>query len=317
MQIKLKKYMSLLLALIFFVAMSSTVSATLDRADNVVVGGSTVTDSAGNGAQSSATTSSAAKITYQVTPSEKQKFTTFQSWISQLKTENSDVVGWLMIPGTNINTVIVQSPTERNNVYYNSRDWKKNNFPGLTYKNYVITSTFLDYRVVRGSSNWRSNSRNTVIYGHNWTNLRNPYDIGNVKGHDMLAQMPSYTDVKFAKENPYIYYSTGEIEGIWKVFAAATCEVDRSFFYNSPNPSKESLNTLIKEWKQRSNLTFDVDVSPDDRILTISTCTREYPGVEEKQRFVVVARLLREGETDKDSVSVTVNKNKKIPTFPK
>ncbi len=100
---------------------------------------------------------------------------------------------------------------------------------------------------------WRSTSRNTVIYGHNWTNLRKPYNIGeSYTQHVMFGQLPSYTDINFARQNPYIYYSTDKMEGIWKLFAVAACEVDNYFLYNNPNPSEENFKALIQDWKERS-----------------------------------------------------------------
>ena len=250
-----------------------------------------------------------------VAASKKNPHTTFKSWIRQLKTTNKDVVGWLKVPGTNINVPIVQGSREQGNNYYNTRDWKGVDYSSYVFPNYAMTSTFLDVRAVTNST-WASSSRNMVIYGHNWTNLSKPYNIGEkYTNHKMLAQLPSYADINFAKTNPYIYYSTENLEGVWKVFAVATCEVTREFPYNVPNLSEADFKKIIGEWRERSVLDFDVDVNEKDRLLTLSTCTREYPGAGASQRFVVVARLLRPGETEDDEVKVTVNADYKKPVF--
>ena len=54
-----------------------------------------------------------------------------------------------------------------------------------------------------------------------------------------------------------------------------------------------------------------MDVNASDKILTLSTCTRAY-GQTNQQRFVVMARLLRSGETISE-VSITPNPDFKRP----
>ena len=208
--------------------------------------------------------------------------------------------------------------TTSGNNYYVKRDWRGTEYPNIDWKNwnqYPATATYVDYRARFGETWKNGTSRNIVLYGHNWNNLKDPLKIGSTQGYTMFAQLPSYTDKKFAAENPYIYFSTGENEGVWKVFAVAYCELNPSFAYNAPNPNKEAFGTLIKEWQARSMFNFGIEVDDTDRLLTLSTCTRQYANVGEYQRFVVVARLLRDGESEKDAVTVTVNEKMKQPQF--
>lgn len=231
--------------------------------------------------------------------------------IAEYQETNKDVKGWLIIPGTNISEPVLFS--NKDNSYYLYRDWRGKHYPNTNYQNFVVTATYADYRTQWGET-WKKSSKNTVLYGHNWTNLRDPLAIGNVAKHTMFAQLPSYTNKDFATQHPYIYYSTGENEGIWKVFSVAYTELSINFFYNSPNPSAENYQKLLTEWKARTMYNFDVDVAPTDRILTLSTCTRQY-NMGGEQRFVVVARLLRDGEAETDAVKVTINENMKKPQF--
>lgn len=241
--------------------------------------------------------------------SEYVTFSSMQNAVKKYKAVNDDVKAWLLIPNTNINMPILKTA---DNDYYSYRDWQKNYYPNTTWRNFKNTATYADYRTAISNEDWNSNSRNTVLYGHNWTNLRNPMSIGKDNNHIMFGQLPSYTSQKFAQANPYIYYSTEGLEGIWKVFAVGYCEVSIDFFYNSPNPSDELYQKILDEWKLRSMYDFGTDVNINDRILTLSTCTRQY-GASEDQRFVVVARLLRDGESEKDSVTVTARTNVKQP----
>jgi sortase B len=155
-----------------------------------------------------------------------------------------------------------------------------------------------------------------VMYGHNWNNLRHDtLKSGNQPGYTMFAQLPSYLDPKFAQELPHIYFSTAEQEGIWRVFAIEYVEVTTDFPYNSPNPTKEYFGELVQEIRKRSIYNFNVDVNADDRIITLSTCTRANAGVGEEQRYIVVARLLREGESEKDAIKLTTNTEYIAPKF--
>jgi len=249
------------------------------------------------------------------TPSSRLPYTNMRARIMQHRQVNPDVVGWLRVPGTNIDVPIVQTTLQNGNEWYNTRNWQRVNFPGRTWRNFAYTSTFLDVRNVTGST-WASGSRNTVLYGHNWTNLTRPFDIGMNNDHVMFGQLPSFTDVNFARANPHIYYSNINNEGIWRVFAVASVEVHPNFNYNAPNMSQEQLGAVINEWRARSVLNFGVDVNSTDRILTLSTCIREFQAFGEHQRFVVVARLLRPGESEHDAVTVTVNPNPRAPGRP-
>ena len=61
---------------------------------------------------------------------------------------------------------------------------------------------------------------------------------------------------------------------------------------------------------QRSLYDTGVDVLPSDKILTLSTCSHEF----EDARFVVVARLVRQGESEEVDVSrASVNSNPRYP----
>lgn len=241
--------------------------------------------------------------------------------IAQAKKDNPNnkgIVGWLTVTGTNIHEPICFS--SKGNSYYLYRDIKGTNYPQVAnfpnYKNYPDSVTYLDYRTkLKEKFDSKGASRNYVLYGHNWNNLSSPLAIGNKQGYTMFAQLPSYTNIQFAENNPYIYFSTEKTEGIWKVFSVAYTEVSNKFPYHIPFTSKESVSPIIKEWKNRSMYNFSTEVSADDRILTLSTCTRQYAGIGSGQRFVVTARLLREGESVKDKVTVEANNKMKKPQF--
>lgn len=214
--------------------------------------------------------------------------------IKEHATKNKDTVGWLRIPGTTIDDVVLQST---DNKYYMRRDnMGKYAFEGCY---------FADYR--NTVKNRSTLGKNTIVYGHNLNDDK--------KDGVRFAQLMKYTDLDFAAESPYLYLSTAEDDMVFKVFAAFYSDV--SFDYiKTKFDDATSFTTLVNEAKLRSEHTFDVSVSATDKILTLSTCTYKFGGTANKdQRFVVMGRLLRTGEKDTDPVTVVKNPSPKAPSF--
>lgn len=215
---------------------------------------------------------------------------------------NSDTVGWLKIPDTNIDYPVVQENPNGGylNTYYLSRDlYKKSS------KNGVI---FADFRTIFGAKN--AMSKNTVLYGHNWTNVSANPRIGNADDV-MFAQLAGYHHLDFAKEHTHIYFNSKDRDMVWVVFAAFYTDIN--FNYIDPNPTNADFKKIIDGAKERSEHIFNVDVNTSDKILTLSTCTRRFKNLGDKQRFVVMARLLRADESSNDKISVKTNPNPKLP----
>jgi len=209
---------------------------------------------------------------------------------------NSDVVGWLRVPGTNIDWPVVQN-TQDVNFYTHLGYDKKYSYNGVIWTN---PST-------RTSSSSSGLSSNTVIYGHNWTNYSASPRIG-YSGDVMFAQLNGYHWLAMAQSYPYFYYSTVQGgEFTVKIFACFYTEL--AFKYNV---AEGDMNYIISEARRRSRHNFDVDVNSSDKIVTLSTCTRAY-GATSNQRFVVMGRLLRPGESI-GPVTVTSNPNHKQPS---
>lgn len=215
--------------------------------------------------------------------------------LSYWKNYNSDTIGYLHIPGTNISHAVVQNTSDVN--YYTKRGYDKQaSYYGVLWTNPDTNSS--------GSSS--SMSPNTVIYGHNWTNysstprIRSSADI-------MFGQLTSYHYANMCRSYPYFYYTTSAETMTFKIFA--TFYTDLSFNYIQTNGD---MSYIINEAKARSRNKFDVDVNSSDKIITLSTCTRAY-GSTSNQRFVVMGRLLRAGETI-SPVNVEYNPNHKQPS---
>ena len=216
---------------------------------------------------------------------------------------NSDVVAWLTIPNTKIDNEVLQTT---DNQFYERRDINKN------YEWYGCY--FADAEsVIKDKA---SLSPNTVIYGHNMEDRPNG---------KKFAQLMNYLNEDFAKNNPYIYLETPTEKLTFQVFAVFYTDAIYDSHYAFVNPEKDAktskfnnMEDIVEDSKSRSQYIYDVDVNGDDKILTLSTCTYKYGGETNKeQRFVVQARLLRDGETEKSTVSIKKNPSPKEPKFTK
>lgn len=207
-------------------------------------------------------------------------------------------MGWLKIPGTNINYPVLYNANDVN--YYLEKD---------LYKQYSRNGVvWADPATNFGTSS--QISRNTVLYGHNWTNYSANPHIG-YSSDVMFAQLTQYHYLDFARQYPYIYYSTGSEEMTWVIFACFYTDID--FVYNIADPDDATFSYIVSGAKARSRHIIDVDVKSSDKILTLSTCTRAY-GKSDRQRFVVMARQLRPGESI-EAVSMSANPNPVLPNL--
>ena len=222
---------------------------------------------------------------------------TGQDQIAYWKSINSDTIGWLRIPGTNISHPIVQNTQDVN--YYTSRGYyKEPSYYGVIWTNPNTTS-----------GSYSELSPNTVLYGHNWTNYSASPRVA-YAGDIMFGQLTGYHYLSTAQSYPYFYYSTPKEEFTVVIFACFYTE--EAFQYNQTYGAGGDMNYTINEARARSRHTFDVDVNASDKIVTLSTCTRAY-GATSNQRFVVMGRVLRPGETV-GPVTVTSNYNHKQPS---
>ena len=212
----------------------------------------------------------------------------------ELYNQNNDFVGWITVPNTAINHPVMQSD---DNEYYLRRDF---------YKNYLRRGTvFMDYR-----NDPENLNVNTILYGHNYLDST------------MFSDLEKYKDIEFYKTAPVIEFNPIYADHKWKVFAVflttASPELDNNYVFNYIYPfmTESSFAEFIDEVAKRSLYDTGVEVLPTDKILTLSTCTRDMDitSKQENARCVGMARLVREGEDESvDTSQATVNPNPKYP----
>ena len=147
---------------------------------------------------------------------------------------------------------------------------------------------------------------NTIIYGHN---MRDGSQLGSLSTYEKLDTYKQYPTIKFNT-----IYKNNE----WKVFAAFVINSNAAddngyvFPYRTINfPSGEKFLEFIDDVKSRSFFINDsVDIKEDDKILTLSTCDTVFNDA----RFVLMARLVRDGESAEVDVSTArENENQRFP----
>ncbi|MBP1755127.1 MAG: hypothetical protein H6Q59_1525, partial [Firmicutes bacterium] len=107
---------------------------------------------------------------------------------------NEDVKGWITVPDTNIDYVVMQSGND-DPEYYLTRDIEKQELKA--------GSLFLDYKC-----SVEANSKNMTIHGHNMTSTDN-----------MFHYLIKFKELEYYKERPVFTFDTILQTGQWKIFA--------------------------------------------------------------------------------------------------
>ncbi len=209
---------------------------------------------------------------------------------SELLKANPDTIGWINIPNTIIDFVVVKPQEGVDPEYYLHRDF---------YGNYSKYGTvFMDYR----SS---LDSKNMIIHGHHMQDGR------------MFANLAYYVErgdnygINFYKKTPVFTFNTIYEKSKWKiisVFKTNTLEQHGTpFIYlRGSFVSDYDFLNFVYELRVRSLINCPVDLNENDTILTLSTCAYDFDDF----RIVIVARKVRDGE----SADVDVSKAVENPT---
>lgn len=180
---------------------------------------------------------------------------------SKLKEINSDIVGYVEVPNTNIAYPVVQTT---NNEYYLRYNLKKE------YNN--AGWIFMDYR-----NKIDGTDKNTIIYGHN---MRDGSMFGSLKN---ILTPDWYNN----EENKYVSLTTELGNMKYEVFSVYQIEKEDYYIQTSFNDNTE-YESFINTITARSVKNFNVLVTVDDSILTLSTCANN-----NKYRVVLHAKLVK------------------------
>ncbi len=212
-----------------------------------------------------------------------------QEKYASLKAKYPDFVGKLTIAGIDMDFPVVQTT---DNTHY-----LKYTIDGVRDKHGAL---FVDYR-----NDLTRLDQNTIVYGHN------------MKDGTQFGQLNLYKKLYYYKDCPVVTFNTIYHDYQWKIFAAflinTKAEDDNNhllYYWQTKFPSDDAFNAFYKEALERSYFLTGVDVTPQDKLLTMSTCSTLF----DDSRFVVLARLVRDGESaEVDTSAARVNPNQKFP----
>ena len=164
---------------------------------------------------------------------------------NKLKEQNNETIAWLKVNNTNVEYPVVKGTN--NSFYLNHSFDKSNNSAGWI---------FADYR-----NKFDNTDKNIVIYGHN------------MRDGSMFGSMLNILNAKWYEneENTNITLYTENEKCMYKVFSVYKIE-NEDYYIKTEFKNDNEFEDFIKTLKKRSVKDFNVDVSKDDNILTLSTC---------------------------------------------
>lgn len=187
-----------------------------------------------------------AQVSMEAIPEETDKFAQELAGLdlAALREINSDVVGWIAIPNTEVFYPVMQTA---DNNYYLKRTWKK--------KNSSVGAIFLDYRNAADFSGFHS-----IVYGHQ------------MRDGSMFGGLYKYADAEYWQGHPTIYLVTDSGVEKYDIFAAFEVGV-QDIVYRINIETQDTRQELIEFCLSHSVIETGITPEVDGNILTLSTCT--------------------------------------------
>ena len=162
-----------------------------------------------------------------------------------LKEQNPDVVAYLEVPNTNIKYVVVKG---KDNDYYLKHNFNKEyNNAGWIFADYRNKFNFTDY--------------NIIIYGHNTRDRSMFGTLKKVLNEDWYSNKDNH-EIVLVTENRINKYQ------VFSVYEDKASDYPITTEFKNDNEYLKFLKTI----KKKSKYNFNVDVSEEKSILTLSTC---------------------------------------------
>ncbi len=176
--------------------------------------------------------------------------------LNALKKVNSEVLGWIVIPNTNISYPVAR---HNDNSYYLTHTYTKEyNHVGTPFLDYRNKTNFTDF--------------NSIIYGHR------------MKNKTMFSALHQFLEKKTWEENPYILLYTESGISTYKIFAAFKGDPD-GISYECNITSDKRKQSFIDYAIKCSEYDTGIKPTSEDTFLTLSTCI----GTDHSYRMIVNA----------------------------
>lgn len=189
----------------------------------------------------------------------KEELARIRAQLQALAVKNEDTYGWIVVEGTNINYPIVQGD---DNEYYLDHAFTGDYLP--------IGSVYADYRCNTSINK----NYNTVFYAHNITSGAMFHDVTEFFKDDVF-------------ENTKIVIYTFDGKFVYEPFAIYESRYDNNYF-KTGFTSFDDFKAFTDKIKEDATKVKDVEFTPSDRIITMSTCTNGAS----TQRYALHARLV-------------------------
>ncbi len=189
--------------------------------------------------------------------------------VAELQKENSDIVGWIEIEGTNINYPVLQG---NDNDFYMNHNYKKDYSLG--------GAIFLDK-----DYSWNPQSTNLLMYGHNM-----------IDG-SMFTNLLNYRNQAFYNEHSIVRFTTESSDEEFEIFSVFPSRtyykneqgVFRYYYFINANTADDYTN-FVSNAKKASLYDTGISASYGEKLMTLSTCAYHT----ENGKFVVVAKKIKD-----------------------
>lgn len=188
---------------------------------------------------------------------EEQLQEQYKERFDQLRTINADIVGWISIEDTKINYPVVQAADNDYYLKHNAEQQRS-----------ARGSIFMDYRNTNVNDDIH-----TVIYGHH------------MKDGSMFGELSKYKDATYYKEHPTITFEGLAEATKWQIFSVYIYSPEDQFFEYEFTDDQQYGDYLEKIMK-KSRYDTNIEVTIDDHLLTLVTCTYEVTDA----RFIIHAK---------------------------
>ena len=167
--------------------------------------------------------------------------------------EAGETIGWVRIPGTGIDYPVVQTT---DNEFYLTHNYKGDKD--------VKGAIYMDFR-----NDDIGDDRNYILYGHKM--------IDGSMFSDLVYYVQDGSYKRYFNNYNTVKYDDYEEETEWKIFSAYVVDLDKEDYYLYTNYSDdEKYQAFIDRAYRRSLLDSDIEVTLDDEIMTLVTCSFWY-----------------------------------------
>lgn len=202
------------------------------------------------------------------------------STYEKLKAINPEYKFWVEVENTNISYPVVQC---NDNSYYLKKDFNKQNNSAGT----IFMDALNDFEI----------DNNTVLYGHN------------MKNKTMFNNITLFKEEHFFNQNNKIKikHDMEDREYIYEVFSVY--HSDNNFNYNTVKFGQGyTFTDFIEDIKAKSIYKTDIEISENDKIITLSTCSYEFKGA----KTTIHAKLIEINYLNEEKQKEEELKNKNI-----